>query len=200
MIHRSHHAAETGFIISFSTKPSLPLFGLHVSSALHSTSLVTLPLNTGASTFSCLTHPEYRNPVSQFLTACRPPHVLPGVLPPRAQCTSHECQYPSHHRRFGRAESRPHILFLFLFCYDLRRRRRGIQCQCVCDLKKSMHIAEEEEKNRSFQPCLTPMRKTDQPPFDLLNFTHQHIRTLESKRIANSKKAQDNKIMREKDS
>ena len=34
-----------------------------------------------------------------------------------------------------------------------------------------MHIAEEEGKNRSFQPRLTPIRKAVQNPFDLLNNT-----------------------------
>ena len=38
-------------------------------------------------------------------------------------------------------------------------------------LEKSMHIAEEEGKNRSFQPRLTPIRKAVQNPFDLLNNT-----------------------------
>ena len=61
----------------------------------------------------------------------------------------------------------------------MRRRRRGIQCWCVCDLRKSKHIA-EEEKNRSFQPWLAPIRKADQPPFDLLNFIHKHKSTFET--------------------
>ena len=52
-----------------------------------------------------------------------------------------------------------------------------------------MHIAEEGEKDSSFQPWLTPIRKAVQPPFDLLNYTQNTEARLERRNRLLQKKA-----------